>query len=61
VLKLFGQLTAQDSLNCLESDLATQEKSLCHFEKKHVSLATLAYANEHRSNNSFQKLFFLEV
>lgn len=57
VSMLFGQLAGQDSLRSIEAGLATQARSLYHFGVKPVSRSTLAYANEHRSYELFQKLF----
>lgn len=55
---LFGQLAGRDSLRSIEAGLATQVKPSYHFGVKPVSRSTLAYANEHRSYELFQKLFF---
>jgi hypothetical protein len=58
VSMLFGQLSGQDSLRGIEAGLATQGASLYHAGVGPVHRSTLAYANEHRSNELFKKLFF---
>jgi len=55
---LFGQLAGQDSLRGIEAGLATQSRSLYHMGIKPVHRSTLSYANEHRSNELFKKIFF---
>ena len=55
---LFGQLAGQDSLRGIEAGLATQVKSLYHLGVKPIHRSTLAYANEHRTHELFQKIFF---
>ncbi len=58
VAMLFGQLAGQDSLRGIEAGLATQAKNLYHLGVKPVHRSTLAYANEHRTHELFQKIFF---
>ena len=58
VAMLFGQLSGQDSLRGIEAGLATQGASLYHAGVGPVHRSTLAYANEHRSNELFKKVFF---
>jgi len=55
---LFGQLAGQDSLRGIEAGLASHGKSLYHFGIKPVCKSTLSYANEHRTHELFEKLFF---
>lgn len=55
---LFGQLAGQDSLRSIEAGLATQAKSLYHLGIEPVHRSTLAYANENRSFELFQTIFF---
>jgi hypothetical protein len=59
VAMLFGQLSGQDSLRGIEAGLATQGRHLYHLGITPVHRSTLSYANEHRSYELFQKLFFL--
>jgi putative transposase len=59
VAMLFGQLCGQDSLRGIEAGLATQGRNLYHLGIMPVHRSTLSYANEHRSYELFQKLFFL--
>jgi len=59
VAMLFGQLCGQDSLRGIEAGLATQGRNLYHLGITPVHRSTLSYANEHRSYELFQKLFFL--
>ena len=59
VAMLFGQLCGQDSLRGIEAGLATQGRNLYHLGITPVHRSTLSYANEHRSYDLFQKLFFL--
>jgi len=58
VSMLFGQLAGQDSLRGVEAGLATQSKYLYHLGVKPIHRSTLAYANEHRSHELFQKIFY---
>jgi hypothetical protein len=58
VSMLFGQLCGQDSLRGIEAGLATQSKNLYHLGITPVRRSTLSYANEHRSHELFQKIFF---
>ncbi len=58
VAMLFGQLSGQDSLRCIEAGLATQSKSLYHLGINPTHRSTLAYANEHRPHELFEKVFF---
>ena len=58
VSMLFGQLSGQDSLRGIEAGLATQGPSLYHAGVGPVHRSTLAYANEHRSYELFEKIFF---
>jgi hypothetical protein len=55
---LFGQLAGQDSLRGIEAGLATQASSLYHLGIEPIHRSTLAYANEHRNHELFEKLFF---
>ena len=55
---LFGQLAGQDSLRGIEAGLATQAQHLYHLGVKPIHRSTLAYANEHRPANLFQKVFY---
>jgi len=55
---LFGQLSGQDSLRGIEAGLATQSKLLYHLGITPVHRSTLSYANENRSYELFEKLFF---
>ena len=55
---LFGQLAGQDSLRGIEAGLATQANQLYHLGVRPVHRSTLAYANEHRSHELFEKIFF---
>lgn len=55
---LFGQLAGQDSLRGIEAGLATQASNLYHLGIEPVHRSTLAYANEHRNHELFEKLFF---
>jgi len=57
VSMLFGQLSGQDSLRGIEAGLATQAANLYHLGIKPVHRSTLAYANEHRTHELFEKLF----
>lgn len=57
VAMLFGQLAGQDSLRGIEAGLATQSDHLYHLGAKPIHRSTLAYANKHRSNKLFEKLF----
>ncbi|PIW59553.1 MAG: IS4 family transposase [Candidatus Omnitrophica bacterium CG12_big_fil_rev_8_21_14_0_65_50_5] len=57
VSMLFGQLAGVDSLRGIEAGLATQSKHLYHLGVQPVHRSTLAYANEHRSHELFQKTF----
>ena len=57
VAMLFSQLSGQDSLRGIEAGLASQAKSLYHAGVEPVHRSTLAYANEHRSHELFQKVF----
>src|SRR4030042_5767977 len=59
VAMLFGQLCGEDSLRGIEAGLATQGRNLYHLGITPVHRSTLSYANEHRSYELFQKLFFL--
>lgn len=54
----FGQLAGQDSLRSIEAGLATQASVLYHLGITPVHRSTLAYANEHRSHELFQKIFY---
>lgn len=58
VSMLFGQLSGQDSLRGIEAGLASHGKSLYHFGIKPVRRSTLSYANEHRTHELFEKVFF---
>ena len=58
VAMFFGQLAGQDSLRGIEAGLATQSKALYHMGIEPVHRSTLAYANEHRTHELFEKLFF---
>ncbi|PIW92307.1 MAG: IS4 family transposase [Candidatus Omnitrophica bacterium CG_4_9_14_0_2_um_filter_43_12] len=58
VAMLFGQLSGQDSLRGIEAGLATQAALLYHAGIKPIHRSTLSYANEHRSNELFKKIFF---
>jgi len=58
VAMLFGQLSGQDSLRTIEAGLATQSKALYHLGINPTHRSTLAYANEHRTNELFKKIFF---
>ena len=55
VAMLFAQLVGIDSLRGIEAGLATQSKHLYHLGVKPVHRSTLAYANEHRSNELVKK------
>jgi len=55
---LFGQLSGQDSLRGIEAGLATQSKHLYHLGIRSTRRSTLAYANEHRNQGLFKKIFF---
>ena len=55
---LFGQLAGQDSLRGIEAGLATQSQSLYHLGISPVHRSTLAYANENRPCELFEKLFY---
>ena len=55
---LFGQLAGQDSLRGIEAGLATQASHLYHLGIEPIHRSTLAYANEHRNHELFEKLFF---
>ena len=55
---LFGQLAGQDSLRGIEAGLATQARHLYHLGIEPIHRSTLAYANEHRTNELFKNLFF---
>lgn len=55
---LFGQLAGQDSLRGIEAGLATQASGLYHLGITPVHRSTLAYANEHRTHELFQSIFF---
>ena len=55
---LFGQLAGQDSLRGIEAGLATQVSTLYHLGIEPVHRSTLAYANENRSHELFQSIFF---
>ncbi len=57
VAMLFGQLSGQDSLRGIEAGLATQSATLYHAGIEPVHRSTLAYANEHRTNELFKKIF----
>ena len=57
VSMLFGQLAGQDGLRGIEAGLASQGHSLYHFGVKPVRHSTLAYANEHRTHELFNKIF----
>ena len=57
VSMLFGQLAGVDSLRGIEAGLDTQSKHLYHLGVQPVHRSTLAYANEHRSHELFQKTF----
>lgn len=58
VSMLFGQLCGQDSLRGIEAGLATQSQNLYHIGVTPVRRSTLSYANEHRTYELFQKIFF---
>jgi len=58
VAMLFGQLSGQDSLRTIEAGLATQSEALYHLGIRPVHRSTLAYANEHRTHELFEKTFF---
>ncbi len=58
VAMLFGQLAGQDSLRGIEAGLATQSKTLYHLGIEPIHRSTLAYANEHRTHELFEKVFF---
>ncbi|MDD5423079.1 MAG: IS4 family transposase [Candidatus Omnitrophica bacterium] len=58
VAMLFGQLSGQDSLRCIEAGLATQSKNLYHLGINPIHRSTLAYANEHRTHELFEKVFY---
>jgi hypothetical protein len=57
VSMLFGQLSGQDSLRCIEAGLASQAKTLYHLGVRPVHRSTLSYANAHRSHELFKKIF----
>lgn len=57
VAMLFGQLSGQDSLRGIEAGLATQGATLYHAGIGPIHRSTLAYANEHRTNELFKKIF----
>lgn len=57
VSMLFGQLSGQDSLRSIEAGLATQARELYHLGVQPIHRSTLAYANEHRSQELFKKIF----
>lgn len=59
VAMLFGQLAGQDNLRGIEAGLATQSQQLYHLGIKPIHRSTLSYANEHRSNELFYKIFML--
>ena len=58
VAMFFGQLAGQDSLRGIEAGLATQSKALYHMGIEPIHRSTLAYANEHRTHELFEKIFF---
>ena len=58
VSMLFAQLAGHDSLRGVEAGLATQGRKLYHLGIKPIHRATLAYANKHRPQELFKKLFF---
>ncbi|MCK4993728.1 MAG: IS4 family transposase [Candidatus Omnitrophica bacterium] len=58
VSMLFGQLAGHDSLRGIEAGLATQANHLYHLGVKPIHRSTLAYANEHRPQELFKKMFF---
>jgi putative transposase len=58
VSMLFGQLAGHDSLRGIEAGLATQSNYLYHLGVTPVHRSTLSYANEHRPQELFKKLFF---
>jgi len=58
VAMLFGQLSGQDSLRTIEAGLATQSRALYHLGITPTHRSTLAYANEHRPHELFEKVFF---
>jgi len=57
VAMLFGQLAGVDSLRSIEAGLATQSKYLYHLGIEPIHRSTLAYANEHRTQELFKKIF----
>ena len=54
---LFGQLSGQDSLRGIEAGLATQGASLYHAGIRPIHRSTLSYANKHRSDVLFKRIF----
>lgn len=58
VSMLFGQLSGQDSLRGIEAGLASHGERLYHLGIQKVHRSTLSYANEHRTCELFEKVFF---
>jgi hypothetical protein len=56
---LFGQLSGQSGLRGIETGLSANSRSLYHLGMNPVKRSTLAYANEHRSHESYKDLFYL--
>ncbi|MBI5359041.1 MAG: IS4 family transposase [Planctomycetes bacterium] len=56
---MFGQLAGQDSLRGIEAGLATNAQLLYHVGMDPIHRSTLAYANENRPHELFERLFYL--
>jgi hypothetical protein len=58
---LFGQLSGQSGLRGIETGLSANSRSLYHLGMNPVKRSTLAYANEHRSHESYKDLFLSDA
>jgi len=55
---LFAQLSGQTGLRGIENGIQLQNKKLYHLGVSKIKRSTLSYANNHRPNEIYEKLFY---
>lgn len=55
---LYGQLSRKDNLRGIENGLIIESNKLYHLGIAPIKRSTLAYANNHRPNELFEKIFY---
>lgn len=58
VILIYAQATGKDSLREIETGFNTHEGSWYHLGIKSVARSSISYANNHRSSEIFEKLFY---